>query len=283
MSIVPLHPVMYEELVRCALREDLGRGGDLTTDAVVPAAATTTARIVSRVDGRVAGIDAAAATFRMLDPSAQVRTVIPDGNDVAPGGVVAEISGSARALLSAERTALNLLARMCGVATLARAFARAVEGTGTRVVCTRKTTPGLRVLEKYAVRCGGGSNHRFGLDDAVLIKDNHVALAGGVRTAVELARAAVGHTVKVELEVDTLEQLAEALELGVDAVLLDNMHPPTLREAVRLVDGRAVTEASGGVTLDTVAEIAATGVDLVSVGALTHSATALDLSLEIAI
>jgi nicotinate-nucleotide pyrophosphorylase (carboxylating) len=196
-------------------------------------------------------------------------------------GTVLEVEGRARVILSAERTALNLLGRLCGVATLTRAFVRATAGTRAQVVCTRKTTPGLRALEKYAVRCGGGANHRFGLDDAVLIKDNHVALAGGVRPAVERVRAAVGHMVKVELEVDTLDQLDEALDLGVDAVLLDNMSLEELRRAVAMVAGRVVTEASGGITLDTAAAVAGTGVDLLSVGALTHSAPFLDVSLEV--
>lgn len=280
-QVAPLYPLMFEELVREALREDLGRAGDLTTDAMVPPGRRALGRVVARREGRVAGVEVAASAFRCLDPAARVRVMVGDGRDVAAGGTVLEVEGRARAVLGAERTALNLLGRLCGVATLTRAFARAISGTGARVVCTRKTTPGLRTLEKYAVRCGGGANHRFGLDDAVLIKDNHVAVAGGVRPAVERVRAAVGHMVKVELEVDTLEQLEEALTLGVDAVLLDNMTLEVLRQAVAMVAGRAVTEASGGITLETAAAVASTGVDLLSVGALTHSAPVLDVSLEV--
>jgi len=280
-QVVPLYPLMYEELVRGALREDLGRAGDLTTDAIVPAGKRARARVVARQEGRVAGVEVAALAFRVLDPAARVRVMVGDGRDAAAGGTVLEVEGMARAVLSAERIALNFLGRLCGVATLTRTFARAIAGSKAKVVCTRKTTPGLRALEKYAVRCGDGANHRFGLDDAVLIKDNHVALAGGVRPAVERVRDAVGHMVKVELEVDTLEQLEEALTLGVDAVLLDNMPLEDLRRAVAMVAGRAVTEASGGITLDTAAAVAATGVDLLSVGALTHSAPVLDVSLEV--
>jgi nicotinate-nucleotide pyrophosphorylase (carboxylating) len=280
-QVVPLYPLMYEELVRAALREDLGRAGDLTTDAVVPVSRRAKGRVVARRAGRVAGVEVVASAFRCLDPAARVRVMVGDGRDVAAGGTVLEVEGKARAVLGAERTALNLFGRLCGVATLTRAFARAIAGTKAKVVCTRKTTPGLRALEKYAVRCGGGANHRFGLDDAVLVKDNHVAVAGGVRPAVERVRAAVGHMVKVELEVDTLEQLEEALGLGVDAVLLDNMSLDDLRRAVAMVAGRAVTEASGGITLETAAAVAATGVDLLSVGALTHSAPVLDVSLEV--
>jgi len=282
MTTVPeLPPLMYEDLVRRALAEDLGRAGDLTTDAIVATSATATARVVARSEGRVAGVGPAAAAFRLLDDRCAVEVAAVDGSDVEEGGTVFFVRGPGRAVLTAERTALNLLGRLCGIATLTRAFVREIEGTGARVTCTRKTTPGLRVLEKYAVRCGGGASHRFGLDDAVLIKDNHLAVAGGVRPAVERARSAVGHLVSIELEVDTLEQLAEGLEVGVDAVLLDNMDPATLRRAVEMVAGRCSTEASGGITLATARAIADTGVDLLSVGALTHSAPSLDVSLEI--
>ena len=280
-EVVPLYPLLYEEIVRSALREDLGRAGDLTTDAIVPAKRRARGRVLARADGRAAGVEVAAFAFRCLDPAARVRVLVADGRDVRAGGTVLEVEGRARAVLSAERTALNLLGRLSGVATLTRAYVWAVAGTGARVVCTRKTTPGLRALEKHAVRCGGGANHRFGLDDAILIKDNHVAVAGGVRPAVEAARSAVGHMVKVEVEVDTLEQLEEALAVGADAVLLDNMGVDALRRAVAMVGGRAVTEASGGITLETAAAVAATGVDLLSVGALTHSAPALDVSLDV--
>jgi nicotinate-nucleotide pyrophosphorylase (carboxylating) len=280
-DIVPLYPIQYEAILRRELDQDLGRGGDLTTDAIVPAGARARAAVIARQAGRVAGIDVAAAAFRLLDPTSKVSVAVGDGRDVAAGETVLQVEALARAVLSAERTALNLLARMCGVASLTRAYVTAVEGTLARVVCTRKTTPGLRVLEKYAVRCGGGANHRFGLDDAVLVKDNHLAVAGSVREAVERVRRTVGHTVKVEVEVDTLDQLRQVLEVGVNAVLLDNMSLDELRQAVVMVDGCVITEASGGITLDTAAAIAATGVDLLSVGALTHSAPSLDLSLEV--
>jgi nicotinate-nucleotide pyrophosphorylase (carboxylating) len=219
--------------------------------------------------------------FHLLDPRAEVRQIVNDCDDARPGDVLLEVHGRARSLLSAERTAINLLARLCGIATLTRSFVSEVGDRKARVICTRKTTPGLRALEKYAVRCGGGSNHRFGLDDSVIIKDNHIALAGGVRPAVERVRAAIGHTVKVELEVDTLKQLEEGLEVGVDVVMLDNMSVEQLEEAVAMADGRTVIEASGGITLETAAEVAATGVDLMAVGALTHSARSVDLSMEV--
>ena len=236
---------------------------------------------MTRQNGSVAGGEIAISVFRELDPSVRAEILLGDGEPAEAGQVLLRLRGSARSILTAERTALNLFGHLCGIATETAAYVRAVEDTGARVVCTRKTTPGLRALEKYAVRCGGGANHRFGLDDAVLIKDNHLAVAGGVRTALEMVRASVGHMVKIELEVDTLEQLREGLELGVDAVLLDNMDTETLRQAVKMVAGRCTTEASGGINLETAASVASTGVDLLSVGALTHSAPCLDLSLEI--
>ena len=275
-----LQPRTVEPIVRAALAEDLGRAGDITTDSIIPADAVATARIAARKDGRVAGLEAALIAFRLLDPAISVTVERADGDDVAPGGTIASLTGKARALLTAERTALNLMGRLSGIATATRALVREVEGTNARVVCTRKTTPGLRVLEKHAVKLGGGFNHRFGLDDAVLIKDNHIAVAGGVRPAVERVRAAIGHMVKVEVEVDTLDQLDELLGLPVDVVLLDNMDPDTLRRAVRMVDGRLLTEASGNVTLATVRAIAETGVDMISCGWLTHSAPNLDLGLD---
>ena len=274
------HALLWEPLVRRALREDLGLAGDLTTDAIVPAGASARARVVARAEGRVAGLPIAAAAFRLLDARVAIDFLRRDADDAAAGETLAWVEGEARALLSAERVCLNLLGRLCGIATATRALVRAIDGTGARIVCTRKTTPGLRALEKYAVRCGGGENHRFGLDDAVLIKDNHVAFAGGVRAAVERARAHAGHTVKIELEVDSLDQLEEALALGVDLVLLDNMKPATLRQAVALTAGRAVLEASGGITLETARAIAETGVDLLSVGSITHSAPALDVAFD---
>jgi nicotinate-nucleotide pyrophosphorylase (carboxylating) len=278
MASLPM--VMIEPTVRAALLEDLGRAGDLTTDAIVPAEARTRTALVARQPGVVAGLDFAAAAFRLIDPAIQMEVAMPDGTRLRPGDTIATIIGPARGILTAERTALNFLCHLSGVASATRGVADAIAGTRARVCCTRKTMPGLRFAQKYAVRVGGGSNHRFGLDDAVLIKDNHVAIAGGVRPAVERARAGVGHLVKIELEVDTLSQLEEALTLKVDAVLLDNMGPDILREAVAMVDGRAITEASGRIRPDTAHAIAASGVDLLSVGWLTHSATVLDIGLD---
>jgi nicotinate-nucleotide pyrophosphorylase (carboxylating) len=282
MSELPrLYPLLYEELIRRALQEDLGRAGDLTTDAIVAWGSRATAHVVARAAGTVAGLEPALHAVCLLDPAAELELHAPDGTEVEREDVLAVVRGSARALLSAERTALNLLGRLSGIATATRGIVRLIEGTGVRVVCTRKTTPGLRTLEKHAVRAGGGMNHRFGLDDGVLIKDNHRALAGGIRPALERVRAAVGHMVKVEVEVDTLEELAEALELGVDAVLLDNMSVDQLREAVSMARGRALTEASGGITPQTARAIAETGVDLLSLGWLTHSSPALDVALDV--
>jgi nicotinate-nucleotide pyrophosphorylase (carboxylating) len=280
MSIPSLPFVMIEPSVRSALLEDLGRGGDLTTDAIVPADLMTETALVARQAGVVAGLDYALAAFRLIDPAISVQVERPDGTRLAPGDTIATIRGAARGILTAERTALNFLCHLSGVASATRGIVDAIEGTRAQVCCTRKTMPGLRAAQKYALRVGGGSNHRFGLDDAVLIKDNHVAIAGGVRPAVERARAGVGHLVKIELEVDTLAQLEEAMTLRVDAVLLDNMGLDTLRQAVAMVDGRAVTEASGRIRPDTAAAIAATGVDLMSLGWLTHSATVLDIGLD---
>lgn len=273
---------LIEPIVRAALFEDLGRAGDITTDAIVSEEARVEAAIVARQPGVLAGLDAALLAFELLDPGLRIERLKEDGSRIARGDTVVAIAGRARAVLGAERTALNFLCRMSGVATATRHLADAISGTKAKIVCTRKTTPLLRTLEKEAVRLGGGANHRFGLDDAMLIKDNHVALAGGVRPALERARRHAGHLVKIELEVDTLDQLAEALEVGIDAVLLDNMDPPTLRRAVEMVAGRAVTEASGRISPETAAEIAATGVDLISSGRITHSAPSLDLGLDIA-
>jgi nicotinate-nucleotide pyrophosphorylase (carboxylating) len=274
--------LIIEPIVRAALLEDLGRAGDITTDAIVPEDASVEAVIAARQSGIIAGLDAALLAFELVDPALRVERVCADGSRVSRGHLVARISGRARGLLAAERTALNLMSRMSGVATATRALADAIASTKAKIVCTRKTTPGLRTLEKEAVRLGGGANHRFGLDDAMLIKDNHIAIAGGVRPALERARRHAGHLVKIELEVDTLEQLAEALEVGVDAVLLDNMTPETMRRAVEMVGGRAVTEASGRINLETARVVAATGVDLISCGWITHSAAILDLGLDIA-
>ena len=274
--------LLAEPIVRAALLEDLGRAGDITTDAIVPPDAAVAAVIAARQPGIVAGLDAALLAFELVDPGLRIERLCADGARVMRGETVARINGRARSVLAVERTALNILCRMSGVATATRALVDAIAGSTARIVCTRKTTPGLRILEKEAVRLGGGANHRFGLDDAMLIKDNHVALAGGVRQALERARRHAGHLVKIELEVDTLDQLAEALDVGIDAVLLDNMDPPTLRRAVAMVAGRAVTEASGRISLETAAAVAATGVDLISSGWITHSAPILDLGLDIA-
>ncbi|GAA1654467.1 carboxylating nicotinate-nucleotide diphosphorylase [Georgenia ruanii] len=278
----PLSPLIVEPVVRAALLEDLGRAGDITTDTVVPAARRAAVRLTARDAGVVAGTDLAAAAFRLVDPAVAVEVTLPDGARVRPGDVVATVSGPARAILTAERVALNFLGHLSGVATATAQIADAVAHTATRVTCTRKTTPGLRALEKHAVVAGGGVNHRFGLDDAVLIKDNHIALAGGVRQAIAGARAGVGHLVKIEVEVDTLDQLREVLTDPVDAVLLDNMAPEALREAVELVAGRMVTEASGRLTVATAPVVAATGVDLMSAGWITHSAPVLDVGLDVA-
>lgn len=280
MPSVPLPQIVLEPLVRAALLEDLGRAGDITTDAIVPADLTARVALTARQPGVVAGLDLALLAFRLVEPRVELAVERPDGSRLAPGDAVATLRGPARGLLTAERVALNFLGHLSGVASATAAVVEAVRGTKARICCTRKTMPGLRAVQKYAVRVGGGSNHRFGLDDAVLIKDNHVAIAGGIRPAVERARAGAGHLVKVEVEVDTLAQLEAALALGVDAVLLDNMDPPTLRRAVTMVGGRAVTEASGRITPETAPEVAAAGVDLISIGWLTHSAAVLDIGLD---
>ncbi|MGH6817313.1 MAG: carboxylating nicotinate-nucleotide diphosphorylase [Methylovirgula sp.] len=272
--------MLIEPLARAALLEDLGQAGDITTNAVVPPEARAEAAFVARKPGIVAGLDLAVLSFELLDPAIEVGVEKPDGGKIASGETIAVVRGRARGILTAERTALNFLCHLSGVATATAAVVAAVKGSKAQIVCTRKTIPGLRALEKYAVRVGGGANHRFGLDDAVLIKDNHIAIAGGVTEALRRARQNVGHMVKIEVEVDSLAQLREALAFGVDAVLLDNMDPKTLTEAVALVGGRAITEASGGVSLDNVATIAACGVDLISLGRLTHSAAALDIGLD---
>jgi len=280
MTPSPLPQVMIEPLVRMALLEDLGRAGDLTTDAIVPVAHRATTLLVARQPGVVAGLDLARLAFQLIDPLIEMHIERGDGAVLAPGDLIATISGPARGILTAERVALNLLCRLSGIATATASVVAAVRGYKADIVCTRKTTPGLRAIEKYAVRVGGGSNHRFGLDDAVLIKDNHVAIAGSVTEALKRAKEGVGHLVKVELEVDTLDQLREALDHGVDAVLLDNMDPETLTTAVAMVAGRAVTEASGRITPATAPSIAATGVDLISIGWLTHSVSVLDIGLD---
>jgi nicotinate-nucleotide pyrophosphorylase (carboxylating) len=280
MNLLPLSAIMIEPLVRNALLEDLGRAGDLTTDAIVPMDRVATTVLTARQAGIVAGLDLAALAFRLIEPAIEVTIHCPDGSELSPGKVIATLRGPARGLLTAERTALNFLGHLSGIATATASVVTAIRGHKARIVCTRKTTPGLRAIEKYAVRAGGGANHRFGLDDAVLIKDNHIAVAGGIQAAVERARAGVGHLVKIEVEVDTLDQLDQALTLRVDAVLLDNMTLEDLKRAVTVVGGRAITEASGRITPVTAPAVAATGVDLISIGWLTHSAPVLDIGLD---
>ena len=280
MTVAPLFPRSYAPIIARALDEDFGVAGDLTTDSIVEPAAQASAGIVARREGCVAGLDVAVAVFATLDPSVTVEHGHRDGDDVAAGATLAVVSGPARVLLSGERTALNLLGRMSGIATTTRDLTAAVGNHKARIVWTRKTAPGLRLLDKYAVRAGGGVNHRFGLNDGVLIKDNHRIIAGGVGPAIERVREHLGHMVKVEVEVDTMAELEEALAHDIDAVLLDNMAPATLAEAVALVGGRVVTEASGGITPHNVADVAAAGVDLISLGWLTHSVTNWDVGLD---
>ena len=280
MPLAPLPSVLIEPIVRAALLEDLGRAGDITTDAVVPSHTRAKVSLAARQAGVVAGLDLALMAFRLIDPAITASIIHVDGSHVAPGEAIATLEGPARGLLTAERVALNFLCHMSGIATATAGVVEAVRGTKARVIDIRKTLPGLRAIQKYAIRAGGGANHRFGLDDGVLIKDNHIAVAGGIRAAVERARAAVGHMIKVEIEVDTLGQLAEALRCDIDAVLLDNMDHDELRQAVAMVDGRAITEASGGITPATAGAVAATGVDLLSMGWLTQSVRALDVGLD---
>jgi nicotinate-nucleotide pyrophosphorylase (carboxylating) len=280
MPVSPLPSVMLEPLVRQALLEDLGRAGDITSDALVPRGLISKTALVARKRGVVAGLDLALIAFRLVDPRIGTTVARPDGSAVEPGSLIATIEGPAHGMLVAERTALNFLCHLSGIATATAGMVASIAATNAKIVCTRKTTPGLRALEKYAVRAGGGANHRFGLDDAMLIKDNHIAIAGGIRPALERARAHAGHLVKIELEVDSLDQLEEALAIGVEAVLLDNFSIEMLRRAVHMVGGRAVTEASGGITPETAPGIAATGVDLLSVGGLTHGAASLDIGLD---
>jgi nicotinate-nucleotide pyrophosphorylase (carboxylating) len=277
-----LSPLAIDEAVQRALNEDLGRAGDITSIATIPETTHAHAILVARQTGVIAGLPLAVATFQKLSPDISIQAHFRDGGTVAAGMHVLTISGPARAVLAGERTALNFVGRLSGIATLTADHVRHTAGTKLRICCTRKTTPGLRALEKYAVRCGGGFNHRFGLDDAILIKDNHIAVAGGITAVLQRARAHAGHLVKIEIEVDTMAQLREVLDTGLaDVVLLDNMDIADLAEAVKLANGRLVLEASGGVTLDSIAKIAATGVDYVSSGALTHSAPNFDVALEI--
>ncbi len=276
--------IHIEDIVRAALKEDLGHGHDITTECVVPMDKDARAVVNARVDGRLAGIIAGLAAFTITDPDCEIELIKTDGEDVKPGEDIAIVTGSARAILTAERTALNFMTHLSGIATLTRAYVRAIEDTGAKIVDTRKTIPGLRALEKQAVRLGGGMNHRFGLDDAILIKDNHIALAGGIYPALQMAKENAGHMVKIEIEVDTLDQLEEVLQTGgADIIMLDNFSIDNMKKAVKLIDGRAIIEASGGVNLNTVKSIAETGVHIISVGALTHSAPALDIGLDISV
>jgi len=278
--LTKLSDLLIEPCVRAALLEDLGRAGDITTDAVIEPGAQARVTMMAREAGVIAGLDFARHAFRLVDPEISFEILRPDGARVRPGDIIAHIAGPARGILTAERVALNFLGRLSGIATATAGIADHISHTKAKITCTRKTTPGLRFAEKYAVRAGGGANHRFGLDDAVLIKDNHIAIAGGVAIAIRRARAQVGHLVKIEVEVDTLRQLEEALPERPDAVLLDNMTPEMLREAVTLIDGRAMAEASGRVTAETAPAIAETGVDLISAGWLTHSSRVLDIGLD---
>jgi nicotinate-nucleotide pyrophosphorylase (carboxylating) len=277
-----LSPLVIDDAVARALEEDLGRAGDVTSTATVPAGTPACAVIAARRPGVISGLPLVEAALRRLDPAVAITARARDGDAVEAGASLLAVAGDARMVLGAERVALNFLGHLSGIATATAAFVRLIAGTNARVCCTRKTTPGLRALEKYAVRCGGGFNHRFGLDDAILIKDNHIAVAGGIRAVLARARAVAGHLVKIEIEVDTLEQLREVLDTGMaDVVLLDNMDVPTLKTAVAMAAGRVVTEASGGITHATAAAIAATGVDYLSSGAITHSAPNLDVGLDI--
>ncbi|MBN8966857.1 MAG: carboxylating nicotinate-nucleotide diphosphorylase [Rhizobiales bacterium] len=277
-----LSPLEIDSAVERALAEDLGRAGDITSAATIPADTPARAVLVARQAGVIAGLPLAVAAFHRLSRDIRIQAHVHDGGSVARGVDVLTISGPARAVLAAERTALNFVGRLSGIATLTADYVRHVGTNKLRICCTRKTTPGLRALEKYAVRCGGGFNHRFGLDDAILIKDNHIAVAGGVTAVLKRARAHVGHLVKVEIEVDTLDQLREVLATGLaDVVMLDNMDLPSLRDAVKLAAGRVVLEVSGGVTRESIADIARTGVDYASSGALTHSAPNFDVALDI--
>ncbi|MBC2884457.1 carboxylating nicotinate-nucleotide diphosphorylase [Ochrobactrum sp. CM-21-5] len=280
MNLPRLSPLIVEPLVRAALLEDLGLAGDVTSNAVVPEDHRSAMLFSLRQPGTVAGLDVAETAFRLVDPDVRFERVARDGDALEKGAMVARVSGFSRSILAGERTALNFLGHLSGVATATTGLVKAVQGTKAAIVCTRKTMPGLRALQKYAVRAGGGMNHRFALYDAVLIKDNHIAVAGSVREAIERAKTGAGHMVKIEVEVDTLEQLDEAMSVGVDAVLLDNMTPDQLREAVGIIDRRAISEASGGITPQTVAAVAASGVDLISVGWTTHSAPNLDIGLD---
>ncbi len=276
----PLPAHLVDAAAAAALSEDLGLAGDITTTACIPPDRMATAILAARRPGVIAGLDLVRAALRQCDPAIRVECLAGDGGSVAPGDAIARIEGPARGILQGERVALNFFGRLSGVATATAALVKAVEGTAAQIVCTRKTTPGLRAFEKYAVRCGGGKNHRFGLFDAAMIKDNHIVAAGGIALAIRAVRREVGHLVRIEIEVDSIEQLAQALDEGADAILLDNMSLDDLRRAVQMTNGHSLLEASGNVTLDTVRAIADTGVDVISSGAITHSAPCLDVGLD---
>jgi len=279
---LPIPDFQLIQFVEAALREDI-RSGDITTNSLIPANAQATALMRFRESGIVCGVGAAKSTFRLLDENIDLKVLLEDGAAVSAGEVALEIRGNARAILTAERVALNIVQHLSGIASATAQYVKETEGTTARIVDTRKTTPGLRLLEKYAVRCGGGDNHRYALDDMILIKDNHIALCGGIKNAVSKARENVGHSVKIEVESDTLDQVREALQTGAELILLDNMPPETLREAIEIVNGKALCEASGGINLQTVRGVAQSGVDIISVGALTHSVRALDVGLDVEI
>ncbi len=280
LDIAPLPALILDPILERAFAEDLGRAGDLTSDTVIPHDVRAQGRAVARQGGRVAGAALAMRAFHMVDPTIRVDCLCRDGMALVTGETILHVEGPARSVLTGERVALNMLGHLSGIASATDALVNAVRHTKARIVCTRKTTPGLRALEKFAVRCGGGFNHRFGLDDGILIKDNHIAVTGNIAAAVAAARAKTGHMIKIEVEADTLEQVDEAVTAGADAILLDNMSPATLSEAVALINGRAVSEASGGITLETVAAVAESGVDYISSGAITHSAPSLDIGLD---
>lgn len=284
MFLTGLPDLLIEPIIRAAMLEDLGRAGDVTAEAVIAPDATGTVEFRARKSGVSAGIDCARIAMTLMDPRIHFETLMPDASLVKPGDVLARVEGPSRAILAAERVALNLFCHLSGVATLTAEYVKRLEGLNTRIACTRKTMPLLRGLQKHAVKCGGGYNHRYGLDDAILIKDNHIALCGGVGPAMARATAAVGHTMKIEIEVDSIDQLRVALPYGPDIVMLDNFSLDSYAEAVRLVretgPGKTILEASGGVNLETVRAIAETGVDVISVGALTHSAPNFDIGLD---
>lgn len=270
---------MVRDLLERAFREDMPMG-DITTDYTVPEGSVSEAFLIAKQDGVIAGLEVCMEAFRMLDPEVELKPLVKDGDMVKKGDRLLLVKGKSRALLKAERTALNILQRLSGIASETRKYVDKISGCKAKVVDTRKTTPGLRMLEKYAVRVGGGTNHRFSLSDGVLIKDNHIKAAGGIKQAVEAVRKRIPHTVKIEVETETLDQVKEALDCGADIIMLDNMPPELMRQAVRLIGGKAVTEASGNVTLDNILDVAETGVDIISVGAITHSVKAMDISMK---